>query len=265
MAEEVREVLNLLNEKLSGLFPYRLELVDPGELKLLEKNARYMKAEQFQALVENVKKDGNLSSLPLCYREKDGKLRVLSGNHRVMAARQAGVEQVLVMVVGEEKDADERLAIQLSHNAIAGQDDSVILKELWESIKDVQARMYAGLDSDTLKALQGIQFSAITEQRLRYKLASFLFLPEELEDLDQLLKETAAAFAGDAVYLAHLHTYDAFFELIVRIKKRCQIKNSAAAFLKLMELARIGLEQLKEEGAQQDGVGSHQEACHGMG
>ena len=53
MAEEVREVLNLLNEKLSGLFPYRLELVEPGDLKLLDKNARYMKAEQFQALVEN--------------------------------------------------------------------------------------------------------------------------------------------------------------------------------------------------------------------
>ena len=249
MAEEIREVLNLLNEKLAGAFPYRLELAAPGELKLLEKNARYMKAEQFQALVENVKQDGNLSSLPLCYREAEGKLRVLSGNHRIMAARQAGVEQVLVLVVGDEKDTDERLAIQLSHNAIAGQDDLVILKELWESIKDVQARVYAGLDSDTLKALEGIQFATISEQRLRYKLTTFLFLPEELEDLDTLLKETAAAFAGDAVYLANLNTYDAFFDLVVRIKKRCQIKNSAAAFLKLMELARVGLEQLIEEEA----------------
>jgi hypothetical protein len=30
---------------------------------------------------------------------------------------------------------------------------------------------------------------------------------------------------------------------VVKIKKRCVIKNSAAAFLKLMDLARIGLEQ----------------------
>jgi hypothetical protein len=265
MAEEIREALNLLNNKLSGLFPYRLELAAPGELKLLEKNARYMKAEQFQALVENIKRDGNLSSLPLCYREQDGRLRVLSGNHRVMAARQAGVEQVLVLVIAEEKNQDERLAIQLSHNALSGQDDLVILKELWESIKDVQARVYAGLDSDTLKALQGIQFTAITEQRLRYKLTNFLFLPEELEDLDQLLKETAAAFAGDVVYLAHLHTFDAFFELITRIKKRCVIKNSAAAFLKLMELARIGLEQLMQEEALHGGDSTHQEAEHGLG
>jgi hypothetical protein len=265
MAEEIREALKVLNEKLSGMFPYQLELAAPGKLKLLEKNARYMRAEQFQNLVENIKKDGNLSSLPLCYREKDGKLRVLSGNHRITAARQAGVEQVLVMVVAEEKDADERLAIQLSHNAIAGQDDLVILKELWESIKDVQSRVYAGLDSDTLKALEGIQFAAISEQRLRYKLTTFLFLPEELEDLDRLLKETAAAFAGDVVYLAHLHTFDAFFGLITKIKKRCQIKNSAASFLKLMELAMIGLEKLEQEEALNDAEQPEKEVCHGVG
>ena len=264
MAEEIREVLNLLNEKLAGLFPYRLEMVTPGELKLLEKNARYMRAEQFQSLVENIKKDGNLSSLPLCYREKDGKLRVLSGNHRVQGARQAGVEQVLVMVVGDEKDSDERLAIQLSHNAIAGQDDLVILKDLWESIQNVQAKLYAGLDSETIKSLEGIQFAAIAEQRLNYKMANFVFLPEELENLDQLLKEIAVVFAADVVYLASLNIYDAFFELIVQIKKHCQIKNSAAAFLKLMELARIGLEKLKKEEALQDVESPHQEACHGL-
>jgi hypothetical protein len=266
MAEEIREVLNLLNERLGGLFPYRLELAAPGDLKLLEKNARYMKAEQFQALVENVKQDGNLSSLPLCYREKDGKLRVLSGNHRVMAARQAGVEQVLVMVVGDEKDADERMAIQLSHNAIAGQDDLVILKELWEAITDVQAKVYAGLDSDTVKALQGIQFSAISEQRLKYKMANFMFLPEEIESLDELLKETAVAFSADVVYLANLNTYDAFFDLVVKIKKKCVIKNSAAAFLKLLELARVGLEQMMKmevidhDHEQPQGVGHDQTA-----
>ena len=250
MAEEIREVLDLLNTKLAGLFPYRLELVNPGELNLLDKNARYMKAEQFQALVENVKKDGNLSSLPLCYRENGGKLLVLSGNHRTMAARQAGLEQILVMVVAEEKTNDEKVGIQLSHNAICGQDDLVILKDLWESIKDVQSRLYAGLDSETIKSLEGIKFAAISEQRLQYKLANFMFLPEEIEDLDQLLKETAVAFAGDAVYLAHLNTFDPFFDLVVKIKKRCQIKNSAAAFLKLLELARVGLEEMiKEEGA----------------
>ena len=254
MAEEIREVLNLLNEKLAGLFPYRLEMVTPGELKLLEKNARYMKAEQFQSLVENIKKDGNLSSLPLCYREKDGKLRVLSGNHRVQAGRQAGVEQILVMVVGDEKDADERLAIQLSHNAIAGQDDLVILKELWESIKNVQAKVYAGLDSDTVKALQGIQFAAIAEQRLQYKIVTFTFLGHEVENLDELLKAIAVAFASDVVYLATLEAYAPLYELMLKIKKHCLIKNTTAAFMKYNELAQIGYDQMVKVDSEQSGA-----------
>ena len=254
MAEEIREVLNLLNEKLAGLFPYRLEMVAPGELKLLEKNARYMKAEQFQSLVENIKKDGNLSSLPLCYREKDGKLRVLSGNHRVQAGRQAGVEQILVMVVGDEKDADERLAIQLSHNAIAGQDDLVILKELWEAITDVQAKVYAGLDSDTVKALQGIQFAAIAEQRLQYKIVTFTFLGHEVENLDELLKAIAVAFASDVVYLATLEAYAPLYELMLKIKKHCLIKNTTAAFMKYNELALIGYDQMVKVESEQGGA-----------
>jgi hypothetical protein len=254
MAEEIREVLNLLNEKLAGLFPYRLEMVTPGELKLLEKNARYMKAEQFQSLVENIKKDGNLSSLPLCYREKDGKLRVLSGNHRVQAGRQAGVGQILVMVVGDEKDADERLAIQLSHNAIAGQDDLVILKELWESINNVQSKLYAGLDSDTVKALQGIQFAAIAEQRLQYKIVTFTFLGHEVENLDELLKAIAVAFASDVVFLATLEAYAPLYELMLKIKKHCLIKNTTAAFMKYNELAQIGYDQMVKVEAEQSGA-----------
>jgi hypothetical protein len=254
MAEEIREVLNLLNEKLAGLFPYRLEMVTPGELKLLEKNARYMKAEQFQSLVENIKKDGNLSSLPLCYREKDGKLRVLSGNHRVQAGRQAGVEQILVMVVGDEKDADERLAIQLSHNAIAGQDDLVILKELWESINNVQSKLYAGLDSDTVKALQGIQFAAIAEQRLQYKIVTFTFLGHEVENLDELMKAIAVAFASDVVYLATLEAYAPLYELMLKIKKHCMIKNTTAAFMKYNALALIGYDQMVKVEAEQRGA-----------
>ncbi|MBU4234064.1 MAG: hypothetical protein KKF43_16240, partial [Proteobacteria bacterium] len=182
------------------------------------------------------------------------KLRVLSGNHRVQAGRQAGVEQILVMVVGDEKDADERLAIQLSHNAIAGQDDLVILKDLWESIEDVQAKVYAGLDSDTVKALQGIQFAAIAEQRLQYKIVTFTFLGHEVENLDELMKAIAVAFASDVVYLATLEAYAPLYELMLKIKKHCLIKNTTAAFMKYNELALIGYDQMVKVEAEHCGA-----------
>src|SRR5208282_6832990 len=62
------------------------------DLKLLEKNARFMKGPQFNRLVENIKNDGCLTSFPLVYREKDS-LVVVSGNHRVAAAVKAGIEE----------------------------------------------------------------------------------------------------------------------------------------------------------------------------
>lgn len=68
--------------------------VDPKTLKLLEMNARFMRHEEFQRLVANVKKDGQLTSAPFAARNADGTYEVLSGNHRVQAAIAAGVESI---------------------------------------------------------------------------------------------------------------------------------------------------------------------------
>ena len=41
--------------------------IDPKEIVLLEENARYMTHEEFNRLVDNVRRDGQLSSAPfLC-------------------------------------------------------------------------------------------------------------------------------------------------------------------------------------------------------
>jgi hypothetical protein len=61
--------------------PFKLALVPLDQLRLLDKNARYMPHEMFQNLVENIKRDGGLSSVPFCWF--DGSVyHVLSGNHR---------------------------------------------------------------------------------------------------------------------------------------------------------------------------------------
>lgn len=40
--------------------------IDPKEIVLLEENARYMTHEEFNRLVDNVRRDGQLSSAPFC-------------------------------------------------------------------------------------------------------------------------------------------------------------------------------------------------------
>jgi len=45
------------------------------------------------------------------------------------------------------------VAIHLSHNAIAGQDDLAILRELFDEINDVALKEYSGLDDVVLGKL----------------------------------------------------------------------------------------------------------------
>ena len=113
--------------------------VDPRALLLLEKNARFMKPEVFRRLVENVRRDGVLTSLPFCVREGEG-LRVLSGNHRVLAAIEAGLVEVDVLVSLTPLSIARQRAIQLSHNSLTGEDDPVTLRELFGEIEDLDWR-----------------------------------------------------------------------------------------------------------------------------
>lgn len=97
-----------------------LQVVDPKELVFLKENARYFKRETFRQLRENIQNDQKLSSVPLCYKLEDGKYEIISGNHRVRASIDAGLEKILVLVITEELSKSKRIAMQLSHNALVG-------------------------------------------------------------------------------------------------------------------------------------------------
>lgn len=86
--------------------------IDPRELKLLKMNARFMRHEEFQRLVANIKRDGQLTSAPFaCLDPADGKYEVLSGNHRVQAAISAGLETIPCIITDDEMSEEQRIAI----------------------------------------------------------------------------------------------------------------------------------------------------------
>jgi hypothetical protein len=78
-----------------------------------------MKGADFNRLVENIKHDGCLTSLPLVYRDGDI-LTVVSGNHRFSAAIKAGIEESDLIEVTSPLTRQQFVALQLSHNAIVG-------------------------------------------------------------------------------------------------------------------------------------------------
>lgn len=233
-AEALREVENL-NEKLKDQ-PFKLSVVPVESLEFLDKNARYMTNEMFNNLVNNIQRDQGLSSVLFCRKIGD-KYRVLSGNHRGQAAITAGLTEVLVMYTDKDLTQQEEIAIQLSHNSIAGQDDQVILKQLWEEIKDVNLKFYAGLDDKTLDMLSKISLEPLSEVNLDFRTATFVFLPDELERLEQVFQDALSMIsAKNEVYVARLQEFDRMIKNMDKTKGAYSVKNSATALMLILDV-----------------------------
>jgi hypothetical protein len=206
-AVEGLDALNVVNEKLSAS-SLRMAIVPISQCDLLEKNARFMRVEQYRRLVDNIKRDGCLTSVPFAIRSGDPsthttgsgqagsgqvRYRILSGNHRVSAAKDAGLTEIPVLYTDRELTRQQQVAIQLSHNAIAGQDDLAILRELYDEINDVALKEYSGLDDVVLGKMEPPSLDPLSESALEYRIVSIAFLPDEVDRAEKLLAKVPSA------------------------------------------------------------------------
>jgi hypothetical protein len=122
----------------------------PSDLKLLEVNARSMRKPTFDALVRNIKRDGVLTQYPFVWQDSDGVRHVLSGNHRVKAAIAAGLKKIQWIETVDPLTEQQRTAIQLSHNSIAGEDAAETLRLLVEELTDETWLEYAAVNDEEL-------------------------------------------------------------------------------------------------------------------
>jgi len=234
--ERVAQVNELLGSMQEFLGDIKGAIVRVNELDLLEENARWMSNEMFQNLVTNIEKDGAVASTPYCWKQPSGRYLVLSGNHRIKAARVAGREWILILFNDGEMSEQMRIAKQLSHNAIAGQDDPVILKRLWDRIDVVDLKLYAGLDDKTLKELERVSLPALSEVRLDFRTATFMFLPEELRHVDQAFKNAVDQAPARELYLARLADFDRLMDALAKTQDAYNIRNAAAAMMVLLDV-----------------------------
>ena len=257
MAEEIQIMLDELNSRLSEKLPYKLYMARASEIEFLDKNARYMTKEQFESLTRNIKTDGGLTSLPLCYRQENGRLLVLSGNHRLKAAINAGIVENLVLLIDKPLSKQRQIAIQLSHNAIEGQDDEQILKELWMEIDEMEASIYSGLSTELIEKLTNIDFTTISEQRPLFKEISLLFLPEEIESMTAICDGIVESVKSKVAFTGRITEYDEILDGIIAAKQGQKIINSAVAFFAMARVVREyldgkveSLQEAMEEGVQ---------------
>jgi ParB-like chromosome segregation protein Spo0J len=213
------------------------------ELKLLEKNAHYMEPGEFDLLVANIKRDGVMTSLPVVYRDI-----VLSGNHRMQAAMKAGLVEIDVIDILTELTPDEQMAIQLSHNAIKGKDDSNVLRELYASIQSLDLKIYTGLTDDDFK-ITDVEVQTLSFAQPAYEDLVIAFLPEERALFIEALEKIGKKAKDRLIVAGRASDFDAVFNAVIQTKSKLNIINTAEALKTLAELALQKLEETPDDAA----------------
>ena len=245
---EENDQLRNLSEKIYGA-GMRLMIGNPRHVSLLKENARFFKRETFRQLRDNIASDKRLSSVPLCYQYEDGRLEVLSGNHRVSAAIEAGLEKIVVLVLTEEIAKSKRIAIQLSHNALVGEDDQSILESLWAQIDSVSDKLYSGLDSEVMKELGEVELINFTTPQVPAHAVTFMFTDGEKDQLNEIMEAfTDAVSHSSAVYVCRNSQYEEFLERIKDIKNAEKVHDGSLAMLRLLEVAAEYIETHSQNG-----------------
>lgn len=234
----------------SSLYPeggLELRIMDPSEIKEVDKNARYFQHEKFSRLVENIAQDGRLESVPLCIENEKGECEVISGNHRTKAAIKAKIPEILSLVITQKISNSQKRAKQISHNELVGQDDMAILRELWEEITDLSDKMYTGFDSIKIGELEKINFSALSTPNIRTETITLWFLPEEVKEIEALIETAQKMVASKEIFIAPLRIYDDVFDMLIEIKKKHDIKNTAVAMMYIFEIAKAAMAAMNEQ------------------
>jgi hypothetical protein len=220
---------------------------DPKALTLLDVNARYMTYEQFHRLCENVRRDGALTSAPLVWNDQEsGRLIVLSGNHRVKAALEVGLTRIGWMQIDQPLDRQRQVALQLSHNAITGQDDPAVLKNLFNELEELSEREYAGLDDKTLDLLTKVDVGSLNDANLDYATVQIVFLPHEKDAAREALDEANKLMKVDERWLAHKSQHDEVLDALDTARSVGQVGNTATALSIILAVFDSHLEDLQQ-------------------
>lgn len=117
--------------------PERPIMVRLDRLDFLRRNPQYLTPRQMESLKKSIERDGFLAPI-VAKPGKNGRYTVISGNHRVLAAREVAIESVPVVIFRGTEEQAKRVALNL--NLVHG-----------EPTADLLAPFLAELERDTLK------------------------------------------------------------------------------------------------------------------
>ena len=224
---EIERLLELGN----GLWICRTHL---DNLREQDINARVMTKDMMEQLSRNIKNRNYLESLPYCAETENG-VEIISGHHRVRAARMAGMKVIYILLDTNELSRSEIIARQLAHNSISGVDDQQMLKKLFEQIGDADLKLEAFLDPQQLSiepvdTIPNIQLST----GMDFKSLTLLFLPNQIEQFDDIVNRLGGDEEG--VYAINVDLFNRFKEAVSKTKDLNNIKSISMAVSRMCDI-----------------------------
>ena len=208
----------------SGLIIAKVKIIDIREQDI---NARIMKPEMMKQLTDNIRKRGQLESLPYC--ALTDKIEIISGHHRFRAAREAGMKEVIVILDISGLNRSQIAAKQIAHNAISGFDDNDVLKEIAKMISDVDDMLESYIGKDILEEpMAEIEKLLSPTVSFDWKNVVFAFLPHQINDLEKLVKAIETQ-KPEFIGAANIEQYKEFMETLSKFQGFSNIKNVGAA------------------------------------
>lgn len=210
----------------SGLVIAKVKLTDFREQDI---NARIMKTEMQKQLTDNIKKRGQLESLPFCALIK-GRIEIISGHHRIRSAKDSDVlTEIFVILDTTGLRRSQVAAKQLAHNAISGFDDQSTLKEIAKLIDDVDDMLESYIGKDIIgEPMAELEKLLSPKVEFDWKNITFTFLPHQIRDFEQLL-EVLSSVQPDVLGVADIGQHNEFIKTITKYQQFANVKNTGTA------------------------------------
>ena len=205
-----------------------LWLVPLDQIHEQDVNARAMSEQAFLQLARTIEQTNRLESAPLTAWKND-RLELISGHHRVRAAKKAGLESIWVMVDVTEMGTDFIKAKQLAHNSIQGADNVDLVAQIFADIADADARLEAFIEPDLGVLDVDIQLTA-SELNVSFKtrVVSLIFLDAQAA----MFRHAMELLTGTEtdVYLAAREEYDLLIDTIAQVAATYNIHSTPTIF-----------------------------------
>jgi hypothetical protein len=232
--KESSSEFRLLADLGGGLKLYDCSL---AALKEQDVNARLMSQADYAQLVNNIRKTGHMESVPYCAVEGDKSdvIQIVSGHHRIRAAKEAGLQRAPVLIDESGLKRPEIVAKQLAHNRISGFDDNDTLRRLFAELDQPDLVLESGLANDLIE-VDNVELDTLLHPHLDmdWRMVVFSFLPHQARNLETLIEMMPNS---DLTPVASIDQFDAFMQLVVKYSRIKNVRNAGMAIAYLTEVA----------------------------